>query len=75
MSEIKIYNIPAGKALFQDCESFLDRLDDSEIKAIVGGITPILLTTLIETPLIKSRFTFSVGIGLETASVITKQNF
>lgn len=73
MSEIKIFNIPVGKTLFQDYESFLDELDDSEIKVIVGGeVTLTVLPTLIETPVIKSRFTFSVGIGLETASVITQ---
>lgn len=72
MSEIKILNIPVGKALFQDCESFLNELDDSEIEAIAGGATLIILPTLIETPVIKSKFTFSVGIGFETVSVITQ---
>ncbi len=72
MSEIKIFNIPFGKTLFQDCESFLNELDDSEVGSIAGGARLIILPTLLETPVIKSRFTFSVGIGLETASVITQ---
>ena len=72
MSEIKILNIPVGKTLFQDCESFLNKLDDSEVGLIAGGATLIILPTSVETPVIESRFTFSVGIGLETASVITQ---
>ena len=40
MSSIKILELsPLGSEIFQDTESFLDELTDSEIKPIIGGVT------------------------------------
>jgi hypothetical protein len=39
MSNIEISNLyPVGSNLFQDCESFLNELTDSEVIVLIGGI-------------------------------------
>ncbi|NJL63517.1 MAG: hypothetical protein HC903_18890 [Methylacidiphilales bacterium] len=87
MANIKISQLyPAGSELFLDSESFLSELTDAATEVIGGaGLADTLVkdgqvyTYIIETPVVKNTETklvqtknsVSVGVGLETYSVIT----
>ncbi|AOX00288.1 hypothetical protein BJP34_13215 [Moorena producens PAL-8-15-08-1] len=41
MANIKINDIkPAGAELFFDSESYLDQIQEDELRSVVGGVTP-----------------------------------
>ena len=47
MASIKISNLqPVGSEFFNDSESFLDSLSESELSNTNGGLTPISITTV-----------------------------
>jgi hypothetical protein len=86
MANIKISQLYlAGSELFLDSESFLSDLTDEETEIVVGAALADILsnakiyTYIIETPVVKnaetklvqSKDTVSVGVSLETYSVIT----
>ncbi|MDZ7960237.1 MAG: hypothetical protein RMY34_20530 [Aulosira sp. DedQUE10] len=74
MASIKILELrPTGSELFHDTESFLNELTHLEAGIIQGGeLVPVILgSILLENIAIQSRYTYSVGISMETASVLT----
>lgn len=61
MASIKIYDLNvAGTSLFQDRESYLDELNDSDLAIVKGGISPTYL------------FTSGLVIGALASVIITK---
>jgi lactobin A/cerein 7B family class IIb bacteriocin len=47
MATIKIANLnPVGSEFFNDSESYLDLLNDSELDSINGGLTPVVIYTV-----------------------------
>ncbi|AKG20538.1 hypothetical protein [Calothrix sp. 336/3] len=88
MAFIQIAELPsAGSELFNDSESFLDELTEEGVNNIQGGEKSLIIFTLIKTnlsyptliyptllsrSLVESKYTYSVGISLETKSVIHK---
>ncbi|BAZ13511.1 hypothetical protein NIES4071_53500 [Calothrix sp. NIES-4071] len=87
MASIKISLLrPAGFDLFEDSESFLNDLSNKETETVVGGaaLTEIIsyavaYTYIIDTPAVKNvetqfvqtEVTVSVGVGLQTYSVLS----
>ncbi|OUL30842.1 hypothetical protein BV378_02930 [Nostoc sp. RF31YmG] len=80
MASIKIFELrPIGSELFHDSESFLNELTSLETGIIKGGdllpITyPLIEYTLLENTVVKSQYTYSVGISWKTSSVVTRAN-
>ncbi|MGB6297884.1 MAG: hypothetical protein WBF90_17105 [Rivularia sp. (in: cyanobacteria)] len=72
MSFIQISELrPVGSELFQDSESYLQELSSQEIGTIEGGHNGLVLTSVIESPLINSLFTISQGISVNSVSAIS----
>lgn len=87
MASIKISLLrPAGFDLLQDSESFLNDLSKQEMVTIAGGATlsevishALVYSYIIDTPAVKnvetqyvqSKVTVSVGVGLQSYSVLS----
>lgn len=72
MATIKINHLhPTGADLFQDSESYLNELT-AEDTGVVGGDAQVIFVSVVTRTLgVNSQASFSLGISLETASVVT----
>lgn len=72
MSFIQISELrPVGSELFQDSESYLQELSSQETGTIEGGYNGLVLTSVIESPLVNSLLTISQGISVNTISAVS----
>lgn len=70
MSTVKLTELqPLGSELFDDSESYLNELQEQDLKAIHGGGGYSALTSAVY---VNSQITASQGISLETATIVTK---
>ncbi len=68
MASIKLSELN-GSELFQDSESYLNELNEQEMRAMGGkGKYKIVLTSVIN---VYSQASISQGISLETISIVT----
>ncbi|QIR35273.1 hypothetical protein HCG51_10435 [Tolypothrix sp. PCC 7910] len=69
MAVIAISNLrPAGADLFAGSENFMSDLVDSELNAVNGGISPLVIWGVaITSEYVISAFSVGVGAGIYTA--------
>lgn len=77
MSSIKISSLsPTGSELFQDSETFLNELTDQEVGLLRGSGIAVNATSAVSSVVssfvsVVSQISFSVGISLQSVSVVT----
>ncbi|MEH2068683.1 MAG: hypothetical protein V7K47_11075 [Nostoc sp.] len=69
MATITIHDLrPAGAELFAGSENFMSDLVDSELNAVNGGISPLVIWGVaITSEYVISAFSLGVGAGVYTA--------
>jgi len=72
MSSIKISELrPYGAELFQDSESYLNELSESEMGMMGGDANLIIVSSVVKDVI--SQVTLSQGISVKTFSIVTKK--
>ncbi|MBE9009700.1 hypothetical protein IQ250_05730 [Pseudanabaenaceae cyanobacterium LEGE 13415] len=72
MPTIKIDHLhPAGAELFQDSESYLNELTPEDTRIVGGDAQVVFISVVTKTIGVNSQATVSMGISLESISVVS----